>query len=548
MKPTQWDLDHGACACVLNDPPPSNPDAHDCVAREGEAQAKSAAWARGYKAAVLDAAKEIPEGYTFRDAILALPLKRGMPSLPSQPSLFHHRDADGNGTFVSQLEAVESSDYKRTYHLTLTNEKKLWATPYAALVAMAQAVVTFEDKGHPSPWAKYTTQGKRGYLEAVEEAHAWLSGLEDAHYHGLANRLRAELLSRVTTPEATKCPRCGSLKRGLRERKHDTSPDCNDPWHGFVPSRASEKQPAPTSGGGNDSPDMRHLNEGYGPHWAGAWTDNQGRRWWSCNRHLGSKVRQDAPCPGCEAESKHGPDVVYETFGEKGGAPQEPKEQGPWGHVRSVIQKDGRVSHHWRRATPKDKKLSHRCMDDRNEPCTPDHCVVAGCHPRPPVKLRGNCQGLLSCSGEHCDWSGHRSRVEAKDEALPKTVNECLAKLESVRNHLSILRATTGAEGPNLSQATDSLTWATGELATVLTGVVDGLRVSGWLNLPTRGEVAVAARGVLGGHCGSRSCLRGSLAGDRQTALLDPGSFRPSGCECTCGDCRTAIHNREASR
>jgi cephalosporin hydroxylase len=54
--------------------------------------------------------------------------------------------------------------------------------------------------------------------------------------------------------------------------------------------------------GGNDSPDMRHINEGYGLHWAGAWSDNAGRRWWSCGRHPGNKIRQDAPCPGCEED------------------------------------------------------------------------------------------------------------------------------------------------------------------------------------------------------------------------------------------------------
>ncbi len=43
------------------------------------------------------------------------------------------------------------------------------------------------------------------------------------------------------------------------------------------------------------------------------------------------------------------------------------------------------------------------------------------------------------------------------------------------------------------------------------------------------------------GHCLSRDCLRGSRAGDRTTAQLDPTSFRPAGCECLCWRCRDAL-------
>lgn len=38
-------------------------------------------------------------------------------------------------------------------------------------------------------------------------------------------------------------------------------------------------------------------------------------------------------------------------------------------------------------------------------------------------------------------------------------------------------------------------------------------------------------------HCYSRSCLRGSAAGDRTTALLDPTTFTAAGCECACAGC-----------
>jgi hypothetical protein len=38
-------------------------------------------------------------------------------------------------------------------------------------------------------------------------------------------------------------------------------------------------------------------------------------------------------------------------------------------------------------------------------------------------------------------------------------------------------------------------------------------------------------------HCFSRSCLRGSQAGDRATAMKNPFLFSPMGCECSCGAC-----------
>lgn len=38
-------------------------------------------------------------------------------------------------------------------------------------------------------------------------------------------------------------------------------------------------------------------------------------------------------------------------------------------------------------------------------------------------------------------------------------------------------------------------------------------------------------------HCYSRSCLRGSSAADRTTALHDPSTFNESGCECECEPC-----------
>jgi hypothetical protein len=41
-------------------------------------------------------------------------------------------------------------------------------------------------------------------------------------------------------------------------------------------------------------------------------------------------------------------------------------------------------------------------------------------------------------------------------------------------------------------------------------------------------------------HCLNRDCLRGSPAGDRQTALLHPETFKPNGCECDCHACERA--------
>ena len=38
-------------------------------------------------------------------------------------------------------------------------------------------------------------------------------------------------------------------------------------------------------------------------------------------------------------------------------------------------------------------------------------------------------------------------------------------------------------------------------------------------------------------HCLSRSCLRGSKAGDKATAQADPMTFDASGCECRCHKC-----------
>jgi hypothetical protein len=45
----------------------------------------------------------------------------------------------------------------------------------------------------------------------------------------------------------------------------------------------------------------------------------------------------------------------------------------------------------------------------------------------------------------------------------------------------------------------------------------------------------------LHGHCGTRSCRRGSSAGSRSTAISMPETFRPSGCECTCSLCSEAV-------
>ena len=41
-------------------------------------------------------------------------------------------------------------------------------------------------------------------------------------------------------------------------------------------------------------------------------------------------------------------------------------------------------------------------------------------------------------------------------------------------------------------------------------------------------------------HCLSRSCLRGSSAGDRYTALADLSTVTPAGCECNCAACYAA--------
>ena len=130
--------------------------------------------------------------------------------------------------------------------------------------------------------------------------------------------------------------------------------------------------------------------------------------------------------------------------------------------------------------------VGHRCTDNRNEPCTPDHCQAEefcpARTPRESVKVGGNCQGVLSCSGEGCAWPGHK----------PKTVNECLAKLETIQSHLLIVKAVTTTAPPESSAnwaTVNSLAWSLHELTAVVTSLVDGLRVSGWLNLPTRGDV-----------------------------------------------------------
>jgi hypothetical protein len=59
----------------------------------------------------------------------------------------------------------------------------------------------------------------------------------------------------------------------------------------------------PSRSGGNDSPLQHLVNEGYGPHWSGAWTDDAGRRWWRCSKHLGD-FRQHEPCPDCTKEER----------------------------------------------------------------------------------------------------------------------------------------------------------------------------------------------------------------------------------------------------
>ena len=60
--------------------------------------------------------------------------------------------------------------------------------------------------------------------------------------------------------------------------------------------------------------------------------------------------------------------------------------------------------------------VGHRCTDNRNEPCTPDHCQAEefcpARAPRESVKVGGNCQGVLSCSGEGCAWPGHESTID----------------------------------------------------------------------------------------------------------------------------------------
>jgi hypothetical protein len=87
--------------------------------------------------------------------------------------------------------------------------------------------------------------------------------------------------------------------------------------------------------------------------------------------------------------------------------------------------------------------------------------------------------------------------VSSGSKETLETLRECLAKLESVRNHLSILRAVADAGGPDPSQAIDSLSWMVGELVIVLAGLARGLGPSGWLNLPSRGDLRALVREAL---------------------------------------------------
>lgn len=41
-------------------------------------------------------------------------------------------------------------------------------------------------------------------------------------------------------------------------------------------------------------------------------------------------------------------------------------------------------------------------------------------------------------------------------------------------------------------------------------------------------------------HCLGGDCLRGSPAGNRETALRDPRTFTRAGCECRCWLCEAA--------
>ena len=64
---------------------------------------------------------------------------------PPKPEPLFQRVMEGAEIFVERLSTQEFSDDRRSYTLKLTSVHGLSATPYAALVAMARAVVHYED-------------------------------------------------------------------------------------------------------------------------------------------------------------------------------------------------------------------------------------------------------------------------------------------------------------------------------------------------------------------------------------------------------------------
>lgn len=71
--------------------------------------------------------------------------------MKQEEKLLQHAGEDGSRIDVVLLETAESSSYKRSLTLRVDFENKLWATPYAALVALSRVVVAHEDRGAVPP-------------------------------------------------------------------------------------------------------------------------------------------------------------------------------------------------------------------------------------------------------------------------------------------------------------------------------------------------------------------------------------------------------------
>jgi len=118
------------------------------------------------------------------------------------------------------------------------------------------------------------------------------------------------------------------------------------------------------------------------------------------------------------------------------------------------------------------------------------------------------------------------------------TNEELVRHIEAVWNHYPERSVAAEKEMAGLREHAELLdrNWSTLHNASV-----DAIRKVLGMPDATVPEIVEAIERLKGSrHCFSRSCLRGSPAGDRATAIKDLALFRQAGCECSCANCYDA--------